>query len=379
MNVSVVGGAGTSTPGRELPLVVILATGGTIAGEALSRSEHGYRAGAVPIGNIVAAVPGLADVARVEAETVAAVGSQDMDEAIWGRLAARVSQAAARPDVAGVVVTHGTDTMEETAYFLHLVLATEKPVVLVGAMRAPHAPDADGPANLLAAVAVAADPTAGGRGVLVVSAGRVHGARCVAKIHTTRLDAFASVDESPAGTVPGSDVVFTESAPGAEARRQKTAPPPSPHLPPTAPLSTATRSAPAGLAFDWPALATRLASHPWPRVDVVFAHAGMDGALFAAAVAAGARGIVIAGVGAGNLSAPALAAAAAASRAGVAIVRSSRVGLGEVERNQEIDDDRYGFVAARSLSPAKSRVLLMVALASGPGNPARLQDLFDRA
>jgi L-asparaginase len=126
-------------------------------------------------------------------------------------------------------------------------------------------------------------------------------------------------------------------------------------------------------------LAARLATHPWPRVDVVFAHAGMDGALIAASVAAGARGIVLAGVGAGNLAGSALTAAAAAARAGVAVVRSSRIGVGDVERNGEIDDDGLGFVAARGLNPAKARVLLLLALAAGQGDPARLQVLFDQA
>jgi L-asparaginase len=328
---------------------VLLATGGTIAGEAVSPSGQGYRAGALPIERILAAVPGLAAVARVEAETVAAVGSQEMDESIWARLATRISLAAARPEVAGVVVTHGTDTMEETACFLDLVLARAKPVVLVGAMRAPHASDADGPANLLAAVAVAANPAAARRGVLVVSAARIHRARFLAKTHTTHLDALASVGAAPVGTVVGGDVVFQES-----------------------PLS------PAPPSFDWPALAARLPTRPWPRVDVIFAHAGMDGRLIDAACAAGARGIVIAGVGAGNLSAPARAAAAAAAHAGVAVVRSSRIGAGTVERNGEIDDDGTGFVAARGLNPAKSRVLLLLALAAGQTDPPRLQALFDR-
>ncbi len=357
----------------DLPLVVILATGGTIAGEAEPRAGHGYRAGAIPIGQVLTSVPGLAAVARVEAETVAAVGSQDMNESIWSRLATRVSLAAARPEVAGVVVTHGTDTMEETAYFLDLVLATPKPVVLVGAMRAPHAADADGPANLLAAVAVAASPATARRGVLVVSAAGIHRARDLAKTHTTRLDALASVGSAPLGTVVGGRVVFPESS--TETPRAQTASQPAPGSP-LPPTSAHPRTGP---AFAWPALAARLATHPWPRVDVVFAHAGMDGALIAASVAAGARGIVLAGVGAGNLAGSALTAAAAAARAGVAVVRSSRIGVGDVERNGEIDDDGLGFVAARGLNPAKARVLLLLALAAGQGDPARLQVLFDQA
>jgi L-asparaginase len=373
MGVSASDGESIAGPGTALPLVVILATGGTIAGEAVAGSAQGYRAGALPIGQILTAAPGIAAVACIEAETVAAVGSQDMNESIWGHLATRIGLAAARPEVAGVVVTHGTDTMEETAFFLDLVLATEKPVVLVGAMRAPHATDADGPANLLAAVAVAASPAAAHRGVLVVSAGRIHRARHLEKTHTTRLDALASVGGDPVGTVAGSNVRFAESPLGAGAARLGSVPAF------TAPHSPSGPRSPAAPSFDWPVLAMNLAAHPWPRVDVVYAHAGMDGRLIAAAAAAGARGIVIAGVGAGNLSAPALAAAAAAARAGVAIVRSSRTGAGTVERNGEIDDDGARFVAARGLNPAKSRVLLLLALAAGQGDPERLQALFDRA
>jgi L-asparaginase len=351
--------------------VVIIATGGTIAGESVARAGHAYRAGALPIERILEAVPGLAAVARIETETAAAVGSQDMNESIWSRLATSVSLAAARPEVAGVVVTHGTDTMEETGYFLDLVLATAKPVVLVGAMRAPHAADADGPANLLAAVAVAASPAAARRGVLVVSAARIHRARYLAKTHTTRLDALASVGSGPVGTVVGSEVVFQASAPTPAPAQAAAAP--TWNLPPANPPHGHTR-----FTFEWAKLEPILATHSWPRVDVVFAHAGMDGGLIAAAVAAGARGIVLAGVGAGNLSASALAAAAAAANAGVAIVRSSRIGVGDVERNGEIDDDGPGFVAARGLNPAKARVLLLLALAAGQGDPARLQVLFDQ-
>jgi len=333
--------------------VLVLATGGTIAGA--EAAGLGYQAGALPVTALLAAVPGIAGVARLETETVAAIGSQDMDEKVWLRLADRVARAAARPEVAGIVVTHGTDTMEETAWFLDLVLAPARPVVLTGAMRPPSAPDADGPANLLAAVAVAADPESGRRGVLVVADGRIHRARDLAKTHTTRLDALTSVGAAPLGTVAVSQVAWARPLPAADS------PLPRP-------------------AFDWTALAPALAARSWPRVDVIYAHAGMDGALITAAAAGGARGLVIAGVGSGNLSAPALAAAAAAARAGLVVVRSSRVAAGGVARNLEVDDDALGFIAAGRLNPAKARILLLLALAApGPHDLARLQASFDRA
>jgi len=335
------------------PLVLVLATGGTIAGSAAP--GLGYQAGALPVDVLLAAAPGIAGVARLETATVAAIGSQDMDERVWLRLADHLARAAGRPEVAGIVVTHGTDTMEETAWFLDLVLAPAQPVVLTGAMRPPSAPDADGPANLLAAVAVAADPGARRRGVLVVADGHIHRARDLTKTHTTDLNALTSVGAAPLGTVAGSRVAWTPPLPAAGSSLPR---------PP----------------FDWTTLAAQLAGRSWPRVDVIYAHAGMDGALIAAAAAGGARGLVIAGVGSGNLSSAALAAAAAAARAGLIVVRSSRVAAGGVARNLEVDDDALGFIAAGRLNPAKARILLLLALAApGPHDLVRLQACFDRA
>ncbi len=179
--------------------VVVLGTGGTISGSAASPDDNlGYVAGTVGVDALVAAVAGPTGVA-VETEQIAQLDSKDMDFATWQRLAQRVAHHAARPEVVGVVVTHGTDTLEETAYFLARVVAVAKPVVLTGAMRPATSREADGPRNLADAIAVAAE--AGRAGVVVAFAGTLHSARDVRKVHSSRLDAFSSGDAGPLGRI----------------------------------------------------------------------------------------------------------------------------------------------------------------------------------
>jgi len=329
-------------PGPALPRITLLATGGTIAGAETSRPMRGYRSGVYSIRSLIAAAPGVEALARLDAVPVASIGSQDMGERVWRALARRAQSALDSPAVAGVVVTHGTDTMEETAYFLNLVLRTAKPVVLVGAMRPATAMSADGPMNLYNAVAAAVHPDAWGRGVLVVANDEIHFAREVAKTNTTQVGTFKSTHRGLAGLVSSGRIHFY----GAPVRRHTL-----------------------GSAFAIPRRAAL------PRVDIVYAHAGMGRDHIDAAVRAGARGLVIAGVGNGNLGAQAQAAAAAAARAGLAVVRSSRTGGGIVERNVEMDDDRLGFIAADELNPQKARILLMLGLTQ-TRDPAALQEMF---
>jgi L-asparaginase len=263
-----------------LPRLRVLATGGTIAGAQTGGRGRGYRAAAFSAESLIAAVPQLATLAALEVEPVAAIGSQDMDDATWLTLAARTQAATDDSALAGVVITHGTDTMEETAYFLHLVVRTSKPVVLVGAMRPATAISADGPMNLYNAIAVAADPAAGGRGVLVVANDEIHFAREITKTNTTQVGTFRSGPRGLAGLVNHGRLHL--------------------HAPPLHRHTAASEFAP-------------VASGPLPRVDIVYAHAGMGRGLIDAAVQAGAAGLVIAGVGDGNLGAAALAAATAPS------------------------------------------------------------------
>ena len=317
----------TSSP---IPCVRLLATGGTIAGA--QTEGRGYAAATISTEALLAAVPELTTLAQIEVEQVARIGSQDMDEVVWLKLSGRAQAALDDPAIAGVVITHGTDTMEETAYFLNLVLQTTKPVVLVGAMRPATAISPDGPMNLYNAVAVAIDPIAADRGVLVVTNDEIHFAREVSKTNTTQVGTFKSPNRGLAGLVNRGRLHFF----GPTVRRH----------------TAASEFAPIPV--------TEL-----PRVDIIYAHAGLRRDLIDAAVQAGARGLVIAGVGAGNLSTGALAACADAVKAGVMVVRSSRTGGGVVERNIEINDDKHGLIVAEELNPQKARVLLMLGLSRG--------------
>jgi len=306
------------------PLVVILATGGTIAGTAAAATDTtGYRAGALGVEALIAGVPALAE-HRLESESVAAIDSKDMDEATWQRLAQRVAHHLARAEVAGVVVTHGTDTLEETAYFLHRVLAPAKPVVLTAAMRPASALSADGPANLLDAVTVAEAP--GARGVSVVFAGAVWAAVGLRKVHTLQTSAFTGSDCGPIARLEGGALrVF--------------------------------RAWPEGAALGLERIAAAPAT--WPRVEIVLNHAGADGRILDDAVIAGTAGIVVAGTGHGTVSARLEAAIARARGEGVRIVRASRCTFGPVLPHDAGDVD-----AAGELSAVQARVELQLALLS---------------
>ena len=305
-----------------MPLVVILATGGTIAGTASASTDTtGYRAGALGVEALIAAVPALAG-RRLEAESVAAIDSKDMDAATWQRLAERVAHHVARLEVAGIVITHGTDTLEETAYFLHRVLAPAKPVLLTAAMRPASALSPDGPANLFDAVTLAGTP--GARGVGVVFAGAVWAAVGLRKVHTLQTSAFAGSDCGPVARLEGGALRAFRGWPEGDAL---------------------------GLA--------RIAAAPgsWPRVEIVLNHAGADGRLVDAAVAAGVAGLVVAGTGHGTVSARLEDALARARAAGVRVTRASRCAFGPVLPRDAADAE-----AAGELSAVQARVELQLAL-----------------
>ncbi len=322
--------------------VHLLGTGGTIAGAQPDPRHPGYEAGVYPIETLLTAVPGLADLARLSCEQLVNIGSQDMDDRIWLALAQRVNELANDAAIDALLVTHGTDTLEETAYFLSLVTGSAQPVVMVGAMRPATAISADGPGNLYNGVAVASDPRAVSRGTLLCMDGEIHRPRYAAKTSTMGANAFSSQLGGLAGVVQGGRVEWFE-------------PDPPVHAAPF-PISGLDRL---------------------PRVDILFAHAGMNEDLIDAAVAAGTRGLVIAGVGSGNMSARAIARLADAAAHGVAVVRSSRVPRSMVLRNGEVDDDRHGFVAALDLNPGKARVLLQLAL-TATSDAHVIQEVFER-
>jgi L-asparaginase len=327
--VSAAGEPARAGQAGALPQVVVLATGGTIAGAAASDVQAGYTSGQVGVEQLLAAVPQAKKVAALRGEQISNIGSQDMNDDVWLELARRVNELTAMTDVAGVVITHGTDTIEETAYFLNLVVKSRKPVVMTAAMRPSTALSADGPLNFYNAVAVAANKEAGGRGVLVVVNDWIHGASSLTKTSTTAVQTFLSPVWGLIGTVAYGEVEFYRGPVGRHTTESE---------------------------FSLDGL-TAL-----PRVDIILAYENMDGALIEAAAAAGARGIVIAGVGNGNMTGAALNALSAQAKKGVVGVRASRVATGRVGRNVEVDDDKLGLVASMGLNPQKSRVLLRLAL-----------------
>jgi len=318
-----------NAPKDPLPTVVVLATGGTIAGAAATDVQAGYTSGQVGVEQLLSAVPQAKKLANLKGEQVSNIGSQDMNDEVWLKLATRINAILAQPDVAGIVITHGTDTIEETAYFLNLVVKSRKPVVLTASMRPSTALSADGPLNFYNAVAVAANDKAAGRGVLVVVNDWIHGASSLTKTSTTAVQTFLSPMSGLIGTVAYGDIEWYRQPVGKNTTESEF---------------------------------SVTSSTTLPRVDIIMAYENMDGAIIDAAVAAGAKGIVIAGVGNGNMTKAAVDAAAAQARKGILIVRSSRVATGQVGRNVEVDDDKNGFVASLGLNPQKARVLARLAL-----------------
>jgi L-asparaginase type II len=327
----------------RLANVTILATGGTIAGTgATSTTTVGYTAATVGVQNLIKAVPELAKVANVTGEQVFQIASENMSNDHWLMLAKRVNVLLAQPNVDGIVITHGTDTLEETAYFLNLVVKSRKPVVLVGAMRPSTALSADGPINLYNAVLLAGSADAVGKGVLVAMNDQIHGARGVTKTNTSTLDSFRTPELGLLGYIQGSKPFFYRQS---------------------------TRKHTVESEFDVSAL------NALPQVDIVYAYANVGPVAVDAFIAAGAKGIIHAGVGDGSLAAKVVPALKAARAKGAIVVRASRVGQGILARNGEANDDELDFVVADTLNPQKARILLMLALTK-TGSTKDIQRMF---
>ncbi len=319
----------------------MIATGGTIAGQASDASKTaGYKAGVVGVDKLLDAVPALASVAEIHAEQIASIDSKDMSLALWSTLAARINPLLKQDDIDGVVVTHGTDTLEETAFLLHLTVKSAKPVVLTAAMRPSTALFADGLLNLLNAVTVAASQDSINKGVLVAFSNRIHSARDVTKTSTYAVDAFQSLEIGVLGFVQDGRVEFQRNV--------------------TRPHTTSSE-------FSIP--------DAWPMVEIVASYAGVSCVAVDALVQAGVKGIVVAGTGNGSMHSGITQALADAVKQGVAVVRSSRVGSGHVMRNGAASDDALGTISAGGLNPYKARVLLLLALAAKTAQ--NLQHVFD--
>jgi L-asparaginase len=328
---------------QTLPAVVVLATGGTIASR--QNITQGTSMPSLSGDELVNAVPALRKIARVRSEQIANVGSRDMTPAIWVRLAARANELLALPDVTGIVVTHGTDTLEETAYFLDLTVASSKPVVFAASQRPASDSDSDGPRNLLDAVRVAVSPEAVGKGVLVVLNGQINAARDVTKTHTSQVETFRSLEFGELGIADSEAVRFYRTP----LRRQT-------------------------IAVDG---RTQLG-----RVEIVYNYAGADGRLIRALIREeGLAGLVVAGVGLGNVTAGVADAIEEARAKGVPVVIGTRVLSGRVfslgdGKSSAIGLKKMGCVLADNLNPQKARVLLMLALTK-THEPAAIQRYFD--
>jgi L-asparaginase len=327
-----------------LPKIKVLATGGTIAGAQATQADAGYKSGTFSVDDLIKAVPQMTNIALLSGEQVANIGSQTMNHEVWLKLAARVNEVLRSDDVDGVVVTHGTDTMEETGYFLSLVVKSEKPVVLVGSMRPATAISADGPINLYNAVALAGNPDAKGRGPMVVLNDTIHYARESQKMHSTRMDTFQSPNRGIAGMMNTGKAFFYSA-------------------------NTARHTTKSEFSVDGLTVANL------PRVEVVYSYANLGGDIIDVLVEKGAKGIVLAGVGDGNSTDAAIAALEKAAKKGVAIVRCSRTGSGVVDRNVEVNDDKLGFVAGMELNAQKARILLMLSL-TRTSDVKKLQEYF---
>ncbi|MGL5405907.1 MAG: asparaginase [Propionibacteriaceae bacterium] len=311
-----------------LPHIVVLGTGGTIAGSRCAATDQDYAAAISGVEALLDAVPELSSLARLSAEQLFQLDSVEMDLTHMIALARRVDELLKDDDVDAVVITHGTDTMEESAFLLHLVINSDKPVVFLGSMRPADAISADGPDNLLDAVAVAAHPTSRNRGVLVVFDDQVHSARDVTKVSTTRTDAFRSPHGALAEVVEGAPRWVR----GLTRRHTTTS------------------------AFNIDDLAAM------PRVEVIMTHPEMPLELLDALAAAGTKGVIHIGAGNGNISTPVMKHLDYLASRGMTIVRASQVHTGIVTRNGAVPDDKHGFVAADDHNPAHARLLLALAL-----------------
>ena len=320
--------------------LTVLATGGTIAGIAGNAIAHDYKAGEIGIEDYLERVGGLGLEAELSGTQIANIDSANIGPDVWGPLHAAAMAALKDPDCQGIIVTHGTDTLEETAFLLDLTLPADKPVVVVGAMRPADAVGYDGLRNFANAVRVASDPDAAGRGVLVVMGDRVFAARDVRKVRTRGTEAFRGFPRESIGLVTPASLEWF-GAPWRQGR---------------------------GPAFAWRA--------NLPEVVIVYAYAGLDESVVRRQIGEATKGIVVAGLGEGNMPDPVRQTLLAQARNGLPVVRASRTDEGLVDREPE--DEENGFIAARALNPQKARVLLQLLLADGITDPAAIQQKFDR-
>jgi L-asparaginase len=314
---------------QNLPRVKILATGGTIAGAGGDAAKAGYKAGALPIDDLLSAVPQIHKYATVTGEQISSIGSQDMSIEIWMKLNKRINEIFANNEADAVVITHGTDTQEETSFFLNLTLRSDKPVVITGSMRAATAISADGPKNLFDAVVVAASPESKGKGPIVVFSENIYDARDIVKTNSTHMEPYTAPNAGPIGQVYDAHVYY---------------------------YTQSTRKSDKETPFDISGV-TKM-----PRVEIVYMYADANPILINALVNDKVDAIVIAGVGNGNFNKAYYDAIDNAVKKGVVVCRATRCTGGRVVLKDEVDDDKLGTIVSDDLNPQKARVLLMLGL-----------------
>jgi L-asparaginase len=333
----------TAAAAQTKPVIVLLATGGTIAMK-VDPVKHAP-VPAISGEDLLVTVPEVSKYATVEVKNVSNIPSDYMDPVCWARLTHETNVALARPEVAGVIVSHGTDTLEETAYWLDLTVASEKPVVLIGAQRNASEPDFDGPRNLLNAVRIAVDSQSRGKGVMLAMNNQINAAREVTKTHTSSVETFKSGDFGFLGEVDFDRIVYWR----APLRRQ--------HVP--------------------------LQAGAMPYIEIIPMYGGADGYLVKAALEHGAKGLIIQGLGWGNVNRPVFAAIKDAIAGGIPVVITSRVPNGRVLPNYGWEGGGKtlvdaGAVMGDDLSPEKARILLMLLLQNRVTGQKLLQAAFDR-
>lgn len=326
----------------QLPRVKILATGGTIAGAGAAADKAGYKAGALPIDELLNAVPQIHKIATVTGEQISSIGSQDMSIEVWMKLNKRINEIFANNEADAVVITHGTDTQEETSFFLNLTVRSDKPVVLTGSMRAATAISADGPKNLFDAVAVAASAESKGRGPVVVFSESIFDARDIVKTNSTHMEAFTAPNAGAIGQIYDAKVFYYQES---------------------------VRKSDKDTPFDIAGV-TKL-----PRVEIVMMYADANPSLINHLVSEKVDGIIIAGVGNGNFNKAYYDAIEKAVKAGVVVVRATRCVAGRVVLEDEVDDAKLGTIVSDDLNPAKARILLMLGL-SKTKDKKQLQSYF---
>jgi L-asparaginase len=308
--------------------ITILTTGGTIAGKGTQANQAKYLSAQISALDLIKTAPDIDQLANITCEQALSIASQDINDKNWLAITKRVNELLSG-DADGVVITHGTDTLEETAYFLNLTIKSTKPVILVGAMRPTTSLSADGPINLYNAVALACNPQSQNIGVLVVMADNIFAARDVSKVNTSGIEAFASSNSGKIGHISyGDSQIYYQ-----------------PHR-----LHTTNAE------FDVTELELL------PKVDIVYVNAGFDPNIIDCLAHLNSQAIVIAGVGSGNICQSAVEKLIAIRKKGIFVFKSSRVGSGFILPNIEVEDHKYGFITTDNLSPQKARVLAKLAL-----------------